>query len=103
MVFGWFEDRAAQEFARRLAKELQTRVPPAVLGKSKDPNDTTARALQHVSARGREFARENKVGIVRQVSLSRTLQGELSALGYGGDFIKEITVTLARSMREKQK
>jgi len=93
-VFGLFGDKESKEFAHRVAKELHTRVPPA-LAKS-----DMERAVKHVVANAREYRRNHKVGVLGLIGLSRAFQDELGALGYEGDFIKEITVALARTMRE---
>ena len=97
---GLFNDNEVDEFARRLAKELQTRVPAATL-KGTAAQEGAVRLLKHVSAKGREFSKGHKVSVLKQIGLSRTFQAELSLLGYEEDVIKEATLELARAMREK--
>jgi len=94
-MFGLFTDKEADEFARRLAKDLHKRVPASLASAELE------RALKLVETRGQEYSREHKVGIVKQIRLSKTFQNELGELGYEDDFIKEITLALARAMREK--
>jgi hypothetical protein len=97
---GLFNDNEADEFARRLAKELQTRVPAASL-KGTATEEGAVRLLRHVAAKGRDYSKGHKVGVLKQIGLSRTFQAELSLLGYDEEVIKEATLELARAMREK--
>lgn len=103
MILGLFDDKESGDFARGLAKQIEQRVPPAKLreGSGKKGDAALARTLQHVFLAAQEYRRAHKVGLLKQLRLSRTFQGELDALGYEDDFIKEATLTLVRAMRGK--
>ena len=92
---GLFSSKEDEAFAKRLAKELSTRVPPSLAVAD------LARAMKHVVARGRDYRQGHKVSVLKQIGLSRAFQDELGALGYADEFIREATLTLARAMREK--
>ena len=93
---GLFSSKESEEFARRLAGELATRVPPSLAKADLD------RAMKFLIARGRDYRKSNKVSVLKQIGLSRAFQDALGAKGYADEFIREATLTLARAMREKE-
>jgi len=103
MILGLFADKDADGFAAELAKQIEKRVPPAKLreGSGKKGDAALARTLQHVFLSAQEYRRANKVGLLKQLRLSKTFQDELNALGYEDDFIREATLTLVKAMRGK--
>ena len=101
MIIGLFGDKECDEFARGLATQIEKRVPPAKLRESpgKKGDAALAKTLQHVFLAAQEYQRTHKVGLLKQLRLSKTFQEELNALGYEDAFIKEATLTLVKAMR----
>jgi len=103
MILGLFGDKDGEKFAGELARQIEKRVPPAKLRESsgKKGDAALARTLQHVFLAAQEYRRAHKVGLLKQLRLSKTFQEELNALGYEDAFIKEATLTLVKAMRGK--
>src|SRR5258706_16175853 len=102
MVFGLLRDRELENFAADLARQLSTRVPPETLTaeRASDPKfkATLAKALHQVFIGAQNYCRDHKVGLLKRARFSKTFQDELKSLGYQGDFVKEVVVSLAEQL-----
>ena len=107
MIFGLFNDKEDDNFARELAREVSRRLPPAVLAAQKKAGTkmdrTLARALDHVSAATVEYQSRKRVGVMKRVRLSKVFQEELDTLGYDDEFIRDVTLRLAQAFAVKKK
>jgi|SRR5882672_5200152 len=100
--FGLFGDKGLDQFARGLAQEMGTRIPPATLeskqlSKSKF-EAVLSKTLQHVFLSVENYCRAHKVGLLKKARLSKSFQDELTSLGYQEDFIKDVTFALAERL-----
>ena len=99
---GLFGDDETRRFGQALADELSRRFPPSLVGEQgKNREANTLKALDHVSSAVRMFKRGNKVGVLKQIGLSKKFQERLAEVGYEGEFIKAATVRLAQAMSGK--
>jgi len=104
LVFGLFLDKGLDDFARGMAKELSSRIPPDTLDAERAANPkfkaTLARALQHLFANVQGYCRDHNVGLLKKARLSKVFQDELVGLGFPKDFVREVTLVLAEQMTQ---
>jgi len=104
MIFGLLRDKELEKFAADLAKQLRARVPPETLTaeRASDPKfrATLSKALHHVYLGAQNYCRDHKVGLLKRAGFSKTFQDELKSLGYQGDFVKEVIVSLAEQLTQ---
>ena len=99
---GLFGDEETRRFGQALADELARRYPPKLLGdEAKNHAAHAAKALDHIGSAAQMYRRGNKVGVLKQIGLSRKFQERLAEVGYDGEFIKAATVRLAQAMSGK--
>jgi len=103
-VFGLFRDKALDDFAEGLARELSARIPPATLDADRVGNpkfqSTLARALENLFTGVQRFCRERDLGVLKKARLSKAFQDELIDAGYPKDFAKDITMALAKHLTQ---
>jgi hypothetical protein len=99
-----FKDSEAEKFAEELAVELARRFPPRTMSaEGKRPRETVvARAMEHVSLSARSFRPARKVGILKQLGVSKAFQSKLDSLGYDEEFIKAATLRLIQVLGTKR-
>lgn len=106
MAFGLFRDREAEQFGEELAVELARRFPPRALAGERAQETkrdaAIAKAMDHISLAAGAFRNRHKVGVLKQVGMSRKFQQKLDTLGYEDEFIKAATLRLAQSMAAKR-
>jgi hypothetical protein len=106
-LFGWFDTKEVDEFARSIAGELVKRVPPSAL---QERDDAAARRLknthQAVFSRAEQFAREHPLNMYKKARLGNQFRWELKEAGYPGQFVRSWTyelvtlLTLATTRKE---
>jgi hypothetical protein len=106
-MFGWFDTKEVDEFARSIAGELVKRVPPSAL---QERDDAAARRLknthQAVFSRAEQFAREHPLNMYKKARLGNQFRWELKEAGYPGQFVRSWTyelvtlLTLATTRKE---
>ncbi len=104
MVFGLFRDKGLEDFAREMARELSSRIPPGTLDPERVANPkfkaALASALQHLFANVQGYCRDHDVGLLKKARLSKVFQDELAGLGYPKNFVREVTLILAEQMTQ---
>lgn len=103
MAFGFFRNDELDLFARSLAKDLNARIPPKSLDERiSNPKfeATLANAFHNVFLKVKNYRRDRDLGLLKKARLSKVFQDELVALGYGKDFVKEVTLALAEQLTQ---
>jgi hypothetical protein len=99
---GLFGDEKTSRFGETLAEELARRFPPEALDPAVSKREANAaKALEHITSSANAFRRDSKVGVLKQIGLSRKFQDKLAGLGYEDEFIKAATVRLAQALSGK--
>jgi hypothetical protein len=100
---GLFKDEETDRFGQELAEELGRRYPASRMSHADTSKGEAAKkkALEHVSLAAQAFKRDHKVGMLKQLGLSKVFQQKLGELGYEDDFIKAATLRLAQTMGAK--
>lgn len=100
-MFGLFDTRKVDDFARSLAQDFARRYPPA---NEKRTDKAATSQLSVVSeaiyTRALRFHQENRLGLFRKAKLGNTFRWQLKEMGYTDGFIETVTkgmvVRLAR-------
>lgn len=90
-MLDWFKTGRIDEFAKLLARDLSRRIPPTTGDKKRITPKQFANVVEEVYARAAKFRRENRLGVYKKAKLGNVFKWELKELGYGDDFIEEIT------------
>lgn len=90
-MLDWFKTGRIDEFAKLLARDLSRRIPPTTGDKKRITPKQLANVVEEVYARAAKFRRENRLGVYKKAKLGNVFKWELKELGYGDDFIEEIT------------
>jgi hypothetical protein len=102
---GLFKDAEGQKFAEDLAAELTRRFPPRAMSGERNAEAkraaALAKAIDHVGLASRAFRKEHKLGIFKQLAVSKHFQARLDALGYDEELIKAATLELVQALGGK--
>ena len=105
-IFGSVSYKQVDEFAKSLAHELAKQCPPDPANAEGRPNVTPKRlvsALEQICGKALGFREQHDLGIYRKARLGNTFRWELAELGYGKDFVDDITqrvvVHISRRLR----
>jgi len=96
-AMGWFgsvSNKQVDEFAKSLARELAKQCPPDPASADGRPNVTPKRlvsALEQICGKALGFREQHKLGIYRKARLGNTFRWELAELGYGKEFVEDVT------------
>lgn len=106
MVLKWFDTKAVDEIADKVAQDLIQRVPPA----SVESDDKKAQGKQRktqelVLRQAHDFARANKLNFYTKARLANRFKWVLIEAGYPRTFVDDIAYELAMvvSSAERQK
>lgn len=103
-MFGLFRDKALDDFAGGLAKDLSARIPPNTLDLERVTSpkfqSTLARALQTLFLEVQRYCREHDLGVLKKARLSKSFQDQMVGLGYSRDFVREVTMALAKHLTQ---
>lgn len=88
LLFGWFDTREADTFAKAIADDLMGRLPASVEdgGKKLTP-ERVHNAHQAIIARAGAFARDHKLNWYRKAHLGNTFRWVLLEKGYDKEFV----------------
>ena len=103
MVFGLFKDAEAERFGEELAAEVGRRYRASRMSHetASKREAAMAKALEHIGLAAQSYRRDHKVGVLKQVGLSKIFQQKLNELGYDDEFIKAATLRLAQAIGTK--
>lgn len=93
-IFGSVSNKQVDEFAKSLAHELAKQCPPDPANPEGKPNVTPKRlvtALELICGKARGFREQHGLGIYRKARLGNTFRWELAELGYGKEFVDDVT------------
>jgi len=107
MIFGMFDTRKVDDFARSLAADLSRRFPPASEARTdKGVKQQLEVVTEGLYSRALRFHQENRLGIYKKAKLGNTFRWQLKALGYTDPFIENVTkglvVRLANQRKSRQ-
>jgi len=104
-LFGTVSNKQVDEFAKSLAHELAKQCPPDPSGGGR-PNVAPKRlisALEQVFGKALGFREQHGLGIYRKARLGNAFRWELSDLGYGKEFIEDVTQRMIVHISRKAK
>jgi hypothetical protein len=91
-MFGMFDTRKIDDFARSLAQDFSRRFPPANEARTdKAAISQLSVVSEGLYARALHFHQENHLGLFRKAKLGNTFRWHLKELGYTEGFIEKIT------------
>jgi hypothetical protein len=94
-LFGWFDTREADVFAKAIADDLMGRVPVSAVGATKSLTpERMHNAHQAIIARAGAFARDHKLNWYRKAHLGNTFRWTLVEQGYDKEFVETWTHNL---------
>jgi hypothetical protein len=89
-LFGSASSAQVDEFAKGLARELVTYLPPVPGPRGPTPKKIFI-ACERTFAKALAFKQEHKLGIYKKARLGNTLRWELETLGYNRPFAEEVS------------
>lgn len=103
-LFGWFDKREADTFARAVADDLSGRIPPAAEDtKKKMTSDRVRNAHDAILSRANAFARTHRLNWYKKAHLGNTFRWVLLERGYDKEFVdawtRNLLVALTNSKR----
>lgn len=104
--FGSVSNQQVDEFAKSLARELAKQCPPDPAGGEGRPNVTPKRlvsALEQICGKALGFREQHDLGIYRKARLGNTFRWELTELGYGKEFVEDVTQRMVVHISRKTK
>jgi len=102
-MFGLFDTKKVDDFARSLAQDLARRFPPASEARTdKGAANQLAVVSEGLYARAIRFHQENKLGVYRKAKLGNTFRWQLQELGYSSGFIDNVTKGLVVRLAKKR-
>jgi hypothetical protein len=102
-MFGLFDTKKVDDFARSLAQDLARRFPPASEARTdKGAANQLAVVTEGLYARAIRFHQENKLGVYRKAKLGNTFRWQLQELGYSAGFIENVTKGLVVRLAKKR-
>jgi hypothetical protein len=102
-MFGLFDTKKVDDFARSLAQDLARRFPPASEARTdKGAANQLAVVTEGLYARALRFHQENKLGVYRKAKLGNTFRWQLQELGYSSNFIENVTKGLVVRLAKRR-
>lgn len=90
MVLGWFDARAAVEFANSTAEEIRRLVPPSDELPTRKEVGKRMKKLERVVLAAKAFSAKNRLNMYKKARLANTLRWSLTEAGYSSDFVREM-------------
>jgi hypothetical protein len=90
MVLGWFDTRAAVDFAKDTARDIQAALPPSDETPSRKQADKRAKKLERIVLKVKAFSTQNGLNFYKKAKFANTLKWELKEAGYSDVFIREV-------------
>jgi hypothetical protein len=102
-MFGWFDTRKVDDFAKNLAVDLSRRFPPASEARTdKGAANQLAVITEGLYTRALRFHQENRLGVFRKAKLGNTFRWQLEELGYTREFAERVTKGLVVRLARKR-
>jgi hypothetical protein len=103
-IFGWFDTKEADAFAKSIAEDLIGRIPPPVEdSRKKLTTDRVHNTHEAIVARAGAFTRVHKLNWYKKAHLGNTFRWVLVERGYDKEFVDTWThnllVAVSRSKR----
>jgi len=96
MVFKWFDTRAGDEIADRIARDLVERIPPASIGEGGKKFEAKQRKTQDLVLRqAHDFASAHKLNFYTKARLANRFKWTLIEAGYPRQYVDDIAYELA--------
>lgn len=105
-IFGSVSTAQVDEFAKSLARELAKQCPPDPSAEGGRPSVTPKRlvaTLDQLCGKALGFREQHDLGIYKKARLGNTFRWELSELGYGKDFVDNVTQQLVVFISRRKK
>lgn len=96
-IFGSASSKQVDEFAKSLARELAAQCPPDPSSEGARPNVTPKKllsTLEQVCGKALGFREQHALGIYKKARLGNSFRWELANLGYGKQFVDDVTQRL---------
>ncbi len=90
MLLGWFDARAAVEFANATAAEIRKLIPPSDAEITKKQFEKRKRTLERIVLKARAFGRDQRLNVYKKSKLANTLRWSMLDAGYGKAFVDEV-------------
>ena len=91
MLFNRARSREIERFATELAREFAEKHPLTDVQGERNSTKKIARAIDEVCNRAAAFQKEKQLGVYGKAKFGTAFKWELKELGYGDDFIDELT------------
>jgi hypothetical protein len=92
MVLGWFDTRAAVQFANETSRDIQIAFPLVDERKmDKKQAGKRTKKLERIVAKLKDFSKQNKLNFYKKAKFANTLKWSLKEAGYSDVFIREVT------------
>lgn len=96
MVFKWFDTKAVDAIADRIAHDLVERIPPALASDGdKKAQAKQKKTLDIVLRQAHDFASMNKLNFYTKAHLANRFKWVLIEAGYPREFVDDISYELA--------
>jgi len=105
-LFGSASSKQVDEFAKSLARELAKQCPPDPASAEGKPGVTPKRlvsTLEQICGKALGFREQHGLGIYKKARLGNTFRWELSELGYGKQFVDDVTQRLVVHISRKRR
>lgn len=102
-IFGWFDTKEVDDFARAVADDLAGRVPvPSDASRKKLTPDRLHNAHEAVIARAGAFGRAHKLNWYKKAHMGNTFRWTLLEKGYDKAFVDTVTHNLLVAISSKK-
>jgi hypothetical protein len=104
-IFSTASTKQVDEFAKTLARELAAQCPPDQQGGEGRPSVAPKRlvaTLEQTCGKALGFREQHGLGIYKKARLGNSFRWELKELGYGKDFIDDVTQRLIVHISRKR-
>ncbi len=105
-LFGTVSNKQVDEFAQSLAHDLAKQCPPDPSSRGGRPNVAPKRlisALEQIFGKALGFREQHGLGIYRKARLGNAFRWELTDLGYGKEFVEDVTQRMIVHISRKMK
>ena len=101
-IFGWFDTKEADAFAKAIADDLAGRIPVVTdESRKKLTPDRLSNAHEAIIARASAFGRTHKLNWYKKAHLGNTFRWQLLEMGYDKAFVDTVTHNLLVAISRK--
>jgi len=105
-ILGSVSSKQVDEFAKSLARELAKQCPPDPASEGGRPSVTPKRlisTLEQICGKALGFREQHDLGIYKKARLGNAFRWQLSELGYGKEFVDDVTQRLVVFISRKRR